>query len=84
MAVTGSASSLPGESMFCPSLCTSMALVVRVSKLKPNCENASSMMAVPPASSMQALMICTQVVATMPPKITYTSISAPTTTRATL
>jgi hypothetical protein len=39
---------------------------------------------VPPTSSMQALMICTQVVATMPPKVTYTIISAPTTNRAML
>ena len=69
-AVTGSASSLPGESMLVPRRCTSMALVSSVSRLKPNCANASSMMLVPPASSMQALMICTQVVATMPPKIT--------------
>jgi hypothetical protein len=51
---------------------------------KPNWLNASTPTAVPPPSSMQALMICTQVVATMPPKVTYTIISAPTTTSAML
>ena len=39
-------------------------------------------MKVAPASSRQALMICTQVVAVMPPKSTYTIISAPTMTTA--
>jgi hypothetical protein len=41
-----------------------------LSKLKPNWDMASTITSVPPASSMQALMICTQVVATMPPKVT--------------
>jgi hypothetical protein len=40
-------------------------------------------MNVTPASSMQALMICTHVVAVMPPNSTYTIISAPTITTAT-
>ena len=31
-----------------------------------------------PPSSMQALMICTQVVASMPPKVTYMIIRMPT------
>ncbi|MNR53086.1 hypothetical protein D3C85_1730350 [compost metagenome] len=35
-----------------------------------------------PASSRQALMICTHVVAVMPPKRTYTIISVPTMTTA--
>ncbi|MCY1215968.1 hypothetical protein D9M68_429430 [compost metagenome] len=36
-----------------------------------------------PPSSRHALMICTQVVAVMPPNSTYTIISAPTMTTAT-
>ena len=37
---------------------------------------------VAPPSSSTALMICTQVVASMPPKSTYEIISAPTSTSA--
>ena len=70
MAVIGSANKLPGTSSFGPSLWTSIARLVSVSKLKPNLLNASNMMAVPPVSNMQALIICTHVVATMPPKMT--------------
>ena len=47
-------------------------------KLNPNWEKASTVMTVPRNSSRQALIICTQVVATMPPKVTYTTIKAPT------
>ena len=69
-AVTGSASREPGPIRAMPFLELATAWVVSVSKLKPNCEKASSITTVPPPSSRQALMICTQVVAIMPPKVT--------------
>ena len=48
----------------------SMALVNSASGEKPNCSSTATAMKVAPPSSMQALMICTQVVAVMPPNST--------------
>ena len=50
--------------------CTSTALVNIASGEKPNWISTASAMKVAPPSSMQALMICTQVVAVMPPNST--------------
>jgi hypothetical protein len=38
--------------------------------LNPYCQSTAPAMKLAPASSRQALMICTQVVASMPPKVT--------------
>ena len=70
MAVTGSLSSEPGYISLSPSLCTEVAFSSSVVKEKPNWLIASTMTSVPPERSITALMICTQVVATMPPKVT--------------
>jgi hypothetical protein len=56
----------------------STALANSASGLKPNCHITMKAMKLAPASSRQALMICTQVVAVMPPNSTYTIISTPT------
>lgn len=67
---------------------TSTAFANIASGLKPKFHStmkamkAMKAMKVAPASSRQALMICTQVVAVMPPNSTYTIISAPTMTTA--
>jgi hypothetical protein len=45
-------------------------LANRASGLKPNCASTMKAMKVTPESSRQALMICTQVVAVMPPNST--------------
>ena len=57
---------------------TSTPLANSASGLKPYCASTMMAMKVTPDSSSTALMICTQVVAVMPPKSTYTIISAPT------
>ncbi len=49
---------------------TSTALANIASGLKPKCHSTASAMKVAPASSSPALMICTQVVAVIPPKST--------------
>ena len=49
---------------------TSTALANSASGLKPYCANTMMAMNVTPASSRHALMICTQVVAVMPPNST--------------
>ena len=61
---------------------TSTPLANRASGLKPNCAKTMKAMKVTPASSMIALIICTQVVAVIPPNNTYTIINAPTSTTA--
>ncbi len=61
---------------------TSTPLANSASGLKPYCASTMKAMKLTPASSRQALMICTQVVAVMPPNSTYTIISAPTMTTA--
>ena len=66
----GSESSVPGPMILIPALCAATAFAASVSKLKPNCPNASIPSTVPPNSSRTALMICTQVVAIMPPNAT--------------
>ena len=60
----------------------STALANIASGLKPNCHSTMNAMKLAPASSRQALMICTQVVAVMPPNSTYTIMSTPTITTA--
>ena len=50
--------------------CTSTALANSALGLKPNATSTRSAISVAPPSSRQALMICTQVVAIMPPKVT--------------
>ncbi|MCY1185694.1 hypothetical protein D9M73_264980 [compost metagenome] len=69
-ALIGSASRVPGPMILTPLACTATARWASSSKLKPNSLMAISTSAVPPASSRTALVICTQVVAIMPPKIT--------------
>ncbi len=44
----------------------------------PNLANTITASSVAPISSNEALMICTQVVAIMPPNNTYNSITVPT------
>ncbi|MNG03658.1 hypothetical protein D3C84_867470 [compost metagenome] len=67
---SGSATSLLGSSIRSPSWCAATAFSNNSSKEKPNLLNARNASKVPPTSSNPALMICTQVVATMPPKVT--------------
>ncbi|MCY1456252.1 hypothetical protein D9M71_734580 [compost metagenome] len=50
--------------------CTAAALANIASVLKPKCLSTMKAMKVEPDSSRIALMICTQVVASMPPKVT--------------
>ena len=50
--------------------CTATASENSFSKLKPSCAITPSAIRVAPPSSRPALMICTQVVAFMPPKVT--------------
>ena len=49
---------------------TSTAFANIASGLKPKCQSTMKAMKLAPASSRQALMICTQVVAVMPPNST--------------
>ncbi|MNJ68904.1 hypothetical protein D3C77_651980 [compost metagenome] len=69
-ALIGSASMLPGPMMALPMAWASTACAAMLSRLKSNSASAISASVVPPTSSSTALMICTQVVAIMPPKIT--------------
>ncbi|MOA54400.1 hypothetical protein D3C78_1780100 [compost metagenome] len=61
---------MPGPMICTPLACTATAWADSVSKLKPKRLRAISIRVVPPANSSTALVICTQVVASMPPKIT--------------
>ncbi|MNG26821.1 hypothetical protein D3C84_1118600 [compost metagenome] len=49
-----------------------------ISGLKPTVASTMKAMKLAPPSRMTALMICTQVVASMPPKVTYITIRMPT------
>ena len=70
IADTGSFTSVPG---FMIAACfgeTSTAFSNSASTLKPNAYNTLKAMKLAPPSSRTALMICTQVVASMPPNVT--------------
>ncbi|MNF89849.1 hypothetical protein D3C84_723880 [compost metagenome] len=69
-ALIGSASKVPGPMICTPLACTATAWAASVSKLKSKRLRAISTRVVPPARSRTALVICTHVVASMPPKIT--------------
>jgi len=85
MAEIGSFTKLPGPMMDCPNDAATSAVLPSfnarsvliftapanmASGLKPKCHSTDSAMNEAPPSSRQALMICTQVVAVMPPKST--------------
>jgi len=83
MAEIGSFTKLPGPMIDCPMAAassavlpvasaafTSTALANIASGLKPKCSSTMKAMNEAPPSSRQALMICTQVVAVMPPNST--------------
>ena len=70
IAEIGSVTRPPGAMMATPLGCTSTAAANSASGLKPKRHSTISAMNVAPASSSTALMICTQVVASMPPKVT--------------
>ncbi len=88
----GFAASLPGPIIFAASarlmlwtlLNTSIDWVNILLKLKPTAFMTINAIKVAPLSNMTALMICTHVVANMPPKITYAIINRPTMTTAML
>ncbi|MNC53165.1 hypothetical protein D3C75_1025540 [compost metagenome] len=73
----------PGAMMAQPPEWLSIARRASCSRLKSKGARASSIRRVPPTNSRIALVICTHVVASMPPKMTYTSMSSPTMTTAT-
>ncbi|MCY1341979.1 hypothetical protein D9M69_279520 [compost metagenome] len=60
----------PGAMMAAPLACTEVAAANIASVLKPKCLSTMKAMKLVPESSSTALMICTQVVASMPPKVT--------------
>jgi hypothetical protein len=70
MVETGSDTSPPGAMMASPFGWVRTASENMASGLKPKFHSTASAMKVAPPSSRQALMICTQVVAFMPPKAT--------------
>ncbi|MCY1445346.1 hypothetical protein D9M71_618560 [compost metagenome] len=70
MASTGLDSKPPGAMIAWPLACTATALANIASVLKPKCLSTMKAMKLVPDSSITALMICTQVVASMPPKVT--------------
>ncbi|MCY1398267.1 hypothetical protein D9M71_132940 [compost metagenome] len=70
MASMGLDSRPPGAMIAVPLACTSVALANMASVLKPKCLSTMKAMNEVPDSSITALMICTQVVASMPPKVT--------------
>ena len=70
IAEIGSVTRLPGLMIARPFGLISVAALNIASGLKPKCARTMNAMKEAPASSMQALMICTQVVASMPPKVT--------------
>ena len=70
IAEIGLATAAPGSMILSCWGWTSIALAISALKSKPNCASTSSAISVAPTSSSAALMICTQVVAIMPPKVT--------------
>ena len=60
----------PGAMMSMPLLCAATAVLNIRSKEKSNCAITSTASTVEPNKSNTALVICTQVVAIMPPKVT--------------
>ncbi|MNG17137.1 hypothetical protein D3C84_1011010 [compost metagenome] len=70
MAEIGSFTRPPGLMMASPFGWTLMASLNRVAKSKLTCLSTISAMKDAPESNSTALMICTQVVASMPPKST--------------
>lgn len=79
----GSLTRPPGLMIASPLACTLMASENSVLKSKPTCFMTISAMKLAPDSSSTALMICTQVVASMPPNSTYRHIRIPTRITAT-
>ena len=69
-ALIGLATAEPGVRILSCLGWTSTALAISALKSKPNCASTSSAISVEPNSRSPALMICTQVVAIMPPKVT--------------
>ena len=67
---TESDTNAPGAMMAACFGCTSTALANSASGLQPNWASTAAAMKLAPPSSITALMICTQVVANMPPKVT--------------
>ena len=70
MASTGLASKPPGAMIAVPLAWTALAWANIASVLKPKCLSTIKAMKLVPNSSITALMICTHVVASMPPKVT--------------
>ncbi len=70
MAEIGSLMKPPGAMIASFFACTSTALANSASGLKLNLSSTMKAMKLAPPSSMMALMICTQVVAVMPPNST--------------
>ncbi len=70
IAEIGLETSVPGAMMARCFGWTSTALAKSASGLKPNLHNTARAMKVAPDSKRTALMICTHVVASMPPKVT--------------
>ena len=66
----GSSKMTPAPSMASPLGWASTALPSKLEKLKPESASSSMAIRVTPDSSNPALIICTQVVANMPPKAT--------------
>ena len=64
--------------MAVPLACTWLAAANMASVLNPKCLSTINAIKLVPESSITALMICTQVVASMPPKVTYNTINTPT------
>ncbi|MNT25220.1 hypothetical protein D3C72_1607290 [compost metagenome] len=79
---TGSDTRPPGRMMASCLPCVVTACSNRLFRLKPKRLITMKAMKAQPASSRTALMIWIQVVASMPPKNTYTTISTPTSTTA--
>ena len=78
----GSLMKVPGPMIASFFSCTSTDFANSASGLKLNCAITTKAMKDAPPSSKIALMICTQVVAVIPPNSTYTIISVPTSTTA--
>jgi hypothetical protein len=70
IAETGSATSAPGAMMASPFGCVLTASANMASGLNPNRHSTIKDIRVAPARRRHALMICTQVVAFMPPNAT--------------
>ena len=70
IAEIGLATCTPGNMIALCLGCNSIALASKALKSKLKCASTSADISVEPASNRPALMICTQVVAIMPPKVT--------------